>query len=160
MNSLFSHGETATPTGAPADPPVAITAEVTVPRNPDDSFVGFTDGIHLWWPADQTSFGDGTHPEFTDGDLFEEDPSGRIALWATVQGLATEGSLELAWHYGGNPNFSSHVAISFTPHGTGTQVRVVHDGWAAGGHGHEQLAAAPDWPVVLACYQRFMGGAA
>ena len=160
MDSLFSHGDAGSVAQPPGAPPAAIAAQVTVPRNPDDSFVGFTDGIYLWWPVDQTQFGEGTHPEFTGGELFEEDTSGNSALWATVLGQPSDGELQLAWHHQGNPNFSSHVGISFAPEGTGTSVRVVHDGWAEGALGLEQFAAAPDWPAVLVSYRRFMGGAA
>ncbi len=162
MDSLFSHGNSnAEPN--PADfsaAPAALVAEVTVPQSREDSFAGFMDGIHLWWPADQTRFGEGTHPEFTDGTLFEEDPSGRSALWATLIEPVSESGLELAWHHQGNPHLSSHVSISFLENGPVTQVRVVHNGWADGELGHEQSDAAPDWVAALAHYRRFMGGAA
>lgn len=162
MDSLFSHGNsTAKPTSAePDEQPAALVVEVTVPQPLDDSFAGFVDGIHLWWPADQTRFGDGTHPEFTDGALFEEDPSGRSALWATLLDASSQSGLELAWHHQGNPNLSSHVAISFLDSGSATEVRVMHDGWAHGELGYEQLEAAPDWGAALAHYRRFMGGTA
>lgn len=160
MDSLFSHGDDGPATGDSGTPPTTLTAEVTVPRNADESFAGFTDGIHLWWPVSQTYFGEGTHPEFTNGELFEEDASGNTALWATVVGSPADGELELSWHHQRNPHFTSHVDVSFTLVGTSTLVKVLHDGWAEGELGHEQHAAAPDWSVVLASYRRFMGGAA
>lgn len=160
MDSLFSHGDAGSAAAASGPPPATLSADVTVPRNPGDSFAGFTDGIHLWWPAEETRFGEGTHPEFTGGELFEEDASGNSALWAALLESPSDGVLELAWHHQGNPAISSHVTVSFAPDGAGTQVSVVHDGWAEGELGHEQFAAAPDWPVVLASYRRFMGGSA
>jgi hypothetical protein len=160
MDSLFSHGDAGSAAAASRTPPPTLSAEVSVPRNPDDSFAGFTDGIHLWWPVEETRFGEGTHPEFTDGELFEEDASRKSALWATLLGSSSDGALELAWHHQGNPNISSHVTVSFTPDGAGTHVSVVHDGWAEGDLGYEQFAAAPHWPAVLASYRRFMGGPA
>ena len=92
--------------------------------------------------------------------MFEEDASGRSALWATLLEPASNAELVLAWHHEGNPNLSSRVVVSFTPDGASTRVRVQHDGWAEGPLGREQLAAAPDWAAVLTRYQRFMGGAA
>lgn len=160
MDSLFSHGVDSTESTPEGTPPVALTAEVSVPRSPAEAFAGFTDGIHLWWPVDQTRFGEGTHPEFTDGELFEEDESGNTALWATVSGARSAGELILAWHYQRNPNHSSSVAVTFAADSAGTLVTVVHDGWAEGVLGHEQHVAAPDWPSVLASYRRFMGGQA
>lgn len=160
MNSLFSHGGAGTPAETPSAPPPVIVAEVIVPHTAADAFTGFTDAIHLWWPSDQTIFGDGTHPEFTDGELFEEDPTGKSALWATVVPSQSEAQLELAWHLSGNPNASSRVTASFSVHGSETTVTVIHDGWAAGAAGHEQYEAAPDWQAVLDRYRRFMGGAA
>lgn len=160
MDSLFSHGDAEPAAGDSRTPPATLTAEVIVPRNPDESFTGFTDGIHLWWPVDQTYLGEGTHPEFTNGELFEEDASGNTALWATVLEAPQDGELELSWHHQSNPNFSSHVAVSFTLAGACTRVSVVHDGWVGGELGHEQYAAAPEWSTVLASYRRFMGGAA
>lgn len=159
MDSLFSHGAAGSADAVPRTPPAAITAEVTVPQSPNDSFGGFTDGIHLWWPVDQTHFGEGTHPEFTGGELFEEDVSGNTVLWATLVGSPSYSGLDLAWHHQGNPNLSSQVAVSFTPEGDRTRVTVLHDGWAVGELGYEQHAAAPDWHAVLASYRRFMGGA-
>lgn len=160
MDSLFSHSDAGQAAAASSAPPEPLTAEVTIPQTADDSFAGFTDGIHLWWPADQTRFGEGTHPEFTDGELFEEDASGNSSLWATLLGTPSATGLQLAWHHQGNPNLSSHVAVSFTPDGADTRVSVVHDGWANGELGHEQFAAAPEWSTVLASYRRFMGGSA
>lgn len=159
MDSLFSHGAGPS-TDSQEAPPATITAEVTIPRGVDDAFAGFTDGLHLWWPADQTRLGEGTHPEFTDGELLEEDQAGRTALWATVLDVSEEGLLKLAWHHQGNPHFSSRVSLSFTPFDGHTRVAVEHRGWAQGELGHEQAAAAPDWLAALAAYRRFMGGAA
>lgn len=162
MDSLFSHGNSNVERSSAGGgtPPAALVAAVTVPQPQEDSFAGFVDGIHLWWPAEHTTFGDGTHPEFTDGALLEEDPSGRSALWATLLDAVSPVELELAWHHQGNPHFSSHVAITFVENGPATDVRVIHDGWAEGELGHEQLVVAPDWAAVLAHYRRFMGGAA
>lgn len=160
MDSLFSHGDAEPTAGYSGTPPAALTAEVTVPRNPEESFTGFTDGIHLWWPVGQTYFGEGTHPEFTNGELFEEDASGNTALWATVLEAPQGGELKLSWYHQNNPNSSSRVAVSFTPADACTRVSVIHDEWAEGGLGHDQYAAAPDWSAVLASYRRFMGGAA
>lgn len=159
MDSLFSHANTDPSAEGSARPPATLAAQVIVPRNPEDSFAGFTDGIHLWWPVDQTRFGEGTHPEFTQGELFEEDMAGNSALWATVTAEPLDGRFELAWHHEGNPNRSSHLAVSITADGVGTRVSVVHDGWAEGKLGYEQFKAAPDWPAILASYRRFMGGA-
>lgn len=160
MDSLFSHGDAGAATDIPGTPPASLTADVTVPRNCDDSFAGFTGGIHLWWPVDQTHFGVGTHPEFTQGELFEEDATGRSVLWAAVLGPPTAGELKLAWHHQGNPNDSTDVTVSFRPDEAGTRVSVVHEGWAEGKHGLEQFAAAPDWSAALRRYRRFMGAAA
>lgn len=160
MNSLFSHGEGGPAEAVSGPPPAALTAEVIVPQSLADSFGGFTDGIHLWWPAEHTHLGEGTHPEFTAGELLEEDASGHSAVWATLVGSPSDSCLELAWHHQSNPNLSSHVTISFAPDEAGTRVSVVHDGWARGQLGHEQLASAPDWIALLALYRRFMGGAA
>ncbi|MBM7782040.1 SRPBCC domain-containing protein [Arthrobacter tumbae] len=159
MDSLFSHSD-ADPTHPQPDTHLtSLATEVSVPRSPNESFAGFTDGIHLWWPVDQTRFGEGTHPEFTDGELFEEDAAGNSASWAAVAGKTSGGILELTWHHQGNPNFSSRVLVTFTPAGGSTHVSVVHDGWTEGELGREQRAAAPDWATVLASYRRFMGGA-
>jgi hypothetical protein len=159
MDSIFSHQNAGARGGDPEARPPATTVEVTVPRDVADAFAGFTDGIHLWWPVTQTHFGEGTHPEFTDGVLFEEDASGRSRVWGTVLGPPSGTELQLAWHHRGNPDLSSHVSISFTPAESGTRLALIQDGWAAGEAGAEQRAAAPDWQAALFCYRRFMGGA-
>ncbi|WP_056546907.1 hypothetical protein [Arthrobacter sp. Soil782] len=159
MDSLFSHRDAGSTDREPGTKPGALTAEVTVPRTLDESFAGFTDGIHLWWPVDQTRFGDGTHPEFTNGELYEEDAAGNSASWATVAGETSGGELELRWHHLGNPNLSSRVVVSFTAGRGSTQVSLVHAGWTDGELGQEQRTAAPNWAAVMASYRRFMGGA-
>lgn len=159
MDSIFSHQSVDGMDGDAEGPPPATTVEITVPRDVADAFAGFTDGIHLWWPVSLTHFGEGTHPEFTDGELFEEDASGRTRLWATVLGSPSANELQLAWHHRGNPDLSTRVSISFTSTESGTRLTLMQDGWAAGETGVEQRAAAPDWEAALFSYRRFMGGA-
>ncbi|WP_323960276.1 hypothetical protein GC088_02180 [Arthrobacter sp. JZ12] len=157
MDSIFSHAEHSIDRTETALPKV-ISSEVVVPHSAAHAFAGFTDGIHLWWPAEQTKFGEGTHPEFTGGELFEEDPEGRTALWATLVPTEDDSVLTLTWHLDGKPHSSTRVTVSFTSESAGTRVRVVHDSWSAGTAGQEQFAAAPDWDQALQRYQRFMGG--
>lgn len=157
MDSIFSHlpEEEPAPSGLPVPP--RLTAAAEVPRGLEEAFNGFTDGIHLWWPDEQTQFGAGTHPEFTDGQLFEEGENGEVALWATIESAATN-QLTLQWSRGGAIQAPSRVHISFLAVSEGTRVELSHDGWARGNDGVSQFEAAPDWAGILGRYRRFMGG--
>ncbi|NVM96862.1 SRPBCC domain-containing protein [Arthrobacter wenxiniae] len=160
MDGIFSHAPKPHAEPVQEEGPGARSAAVVVPAQPEFAFDGFTDGIHLWWPMEgHSGFGAGSHVGFEARRLFEEAPDGRQQLWADVREWMPPSDLVLDWQLAGDPLAPTTVTVSFDTAEEGTRVTLVQDGWAAGGLGWEEYNKYCDWPLILARYARFMGGA-
>lgn len=159
MTSLFSHA----PVSAPDDlqVPAARSAVVNVPVPVVEAFDGFTDGIHLWWPMDSHStYGEEAHVGFEEGVLLEDAFAGASSIWGEVRSWEESSSLVMSWQLGGQPLTPTTVHVDFKANGeSSTTVTVFHDGWVPGRAGWQQYETYCDWPLILARFARFMGGA-
>ncbi len=171
MTDLFSHGEpdrirdaTNAKSGTADDScaPEATTAMVIVPAARERAWEGFTDYIHLWWPAEQTHFQESTHVELTNTAMGEESESGDEHEWARVVRIEQEREIELSWTLGWEILSPSRVRVTFEDESResaslGTKVTVVHDNWGSGPEGEKQAKAFNGWSSALSSYARFMG---
>lgn len=128
---------------------------VTLPAPQDVVYGAFTGDLHLWWPAEQTVFGVGTHPAIEGDVVGEESEDGRVALWARVVEEDQPHRLVLDWHLGGDPARPSRVTAEFEPAGDGTAVLLrAETAVAAGG---EEEGVVLDWAVVVGRFAAFFG---
>ena len=159
MSNLFSHS----PESASDDVgvPPARSGAVVVPVPVTEAFDGFTDGIHLWWPMESHStFGVEAHVGFEKGVLLEDAFAGESSIWGEVRSWDEPVSLVIDWQLAGHPLTPTTVRVDFTTHNeSSTTVTVTHDGWAPGRAGWQQYETYCDWPLILARFARFMGGA-
>ena len=159
-SSLFSHAPREPEPSKSADP---VHCRVTVPRESQEAFSGFTDLIHLWWPVDRQSVaGEGSHVEFEDHVLTETTLDDEVHVWGEILEWTPGSHLRCTWHPGTSPGASGEVDLDFVDVGDGrTEVRLTHSGWENMPEGgRERVAYADGWPQVLARYVRFMGGTA
>lgn len=160
MDGIFSHAPKRRSEFAQGNGLEARTAAVQVPVQAEFAFDGFTDGVHLWWPmAAYSGYGAEAHASFEGRRLIETASDGREQLWAEVREWLPPSSLVLDWYLAGNPLAPTTLTVKFDPVEGGTRVTLVHNGWANGVLGREQYDKYCDWPLILAKYARFMGGA-
>ncbi|GAA1348124.1 SRPBCC domain-containing protein [Arthrobacter roseus] len=174
MSDLFSHAEpdrirnaTNAMRGTAADDaatgaPEATTAMVVVPAARERAWEGFTDNVHLWWPAENTHFGAPTHAELTETSMGEENDAGDEHEWACVVRTDQQREIELSWTLGWDKSSPSRVRVTFDDNSldgsaVGTKVTVVHDDWGSGPEGEKQAKAFNGWSSALSSYARFMG---
>lgn len=163
MDNLFSHAEASIPedneAGAELD---SVILTVVVPGPVAQTFAGFTDHTHLWWPMESNSvFGAGSYVEFEDILILETADDGRTAVWGTIDDWQPPLSFHASWHPGTTALWSTELRVAFRAVAEGTEVRLVQDGWeGAEDPAATRMAAAGSWPVVLDRFVRFMGGQA
>ncbi|MBG6085211.1 SRPBCC family protein [Zhihengliuella flava] len=156
MSSLFSHAEPAPNVGS-SPSQVALSHQAEVPVATDRAFEGFTDYIHLWWPAEVYSKGGpGTHISLDADGLNEELDDGQVFVAAELLEAVSGEYLELRVTDGFEHLAPSRLRVTFTATVTGTRVQLVHDGFDAA-HGGEQRAYYGYWAPALRRYARFMG---
>ncbi|GAB3535867.1 hypothetical protein GCM10027403_14670 [Arthrobacter tecti] len=156
MSDLFSHADPLPLADGSA--PAARSVAVHVPAAIESAWTGFTEYIHLWWPAGYTGSGEGTHVAFEGGLLLEENEEGTQQVWARIRETDPPRMLELSWVLAWDPTQPTRVNVQFESNDVGTTVRLVHDGWASGSGGSLQYEKYSDWPAILGQYRRFMGG--
>ncbi|MBD7996667.1 SRPBCC domain-containing protein [Arthrobacter sp. Sa2CUA1] len=156
-SSLFSHAPDPEPqqgTAAVAD----IVESCTVPRETEEAFSGFHEYLHLWWPAEFSTFGEGMHPEFEGGSLTETSLDEERALWGTVREIRPDELLTMDWFLGHSPAVPTTVELRFEPQENHTRVSVQHSGFGRLPDGLEvRDRLAGQWRNVLQRYARFMG---
>jgi uncharacterized protein YndB with AHSA1/START domain len=112
---------------------LALRKQIIVSRTPEEAFRIFTDGIASWWPRKTHSLS-GEHTESVaiegrvGGRVYETDDSGSDHLWGTVTAWDPPNLVAFTWHLG-NDESRENVEVRFEPHGDGTLVTLVHDGW-------------------------------
>ncbi|MBD8045228.1 SRPBCC domain-containing protein [Arthrobacter sp. Sa2BUA2] len=156
-SSLFSHAPDPEPQRGAAS--VAdIEESCVVPRETDEAFRGFHEYLHLWWPAEFSTYGEGMHPEFESGSLTETSLDEETALWATVREIRPDELLAMDWFLGHSPTVSTSVELRFEPQENHTRVTVQHSGFGRIPDGLEvRDRLAGQWRNVLQRYARFMG---
>ena len=128
-----------------------IVAETQVPVTPTQAFVGFTAQMGEWWdplltPDPATFTGISIEP---DGDVAmvhgdEEYVWGRVIDWDPI------GRYRQSFWLSMDQESPTELDVSFTEEGTGTRVRVSHEGWR---EGQQQLREKFDrWDDLLARY--------
>lgn len=156
-SSLFSHAPDPEPqqaTSAVAD----IVESCVVPRETEEAFSGFHEYLHLWWPEEFSTFGEGMHPEFEGGSLTETSLDEETALWATVREIRPGELLSMDWFLGHSPATATGVELKFEPQEEGTRVTMLHSGFGRLPDGEEvRERLARQWRNVVQRYARFMG---
>lgn len=162
MSDLFSHPA---PEPSREGPVGEVRADVTVPADRTHAWTGFTDHIHLWWPASLLSvWGSESFFDLESNALVETSTDNEEAVWAEVTESAPCASLELIWRHRPGTVSSTVVSIRFSDmkgaHDARTVVSVEHGGWEpAAGAGELRRRYEEFWPEALNHYARFMGGA-
>ncbi|MET3206811.1 MULTISPECIES: SRPBCC domain-containing protein [unclassified Arthrobacter] len=161
MDNLFSHADDALPVSVEtAESLEAVICTVTVPGPVAQTFAGFTDHTHLWWPLDSHGvYGAGSYVEFEENLIVETADDGRSAVWGSIDDWQPPLSFHASWHPGTTAIWSTELRVAFRAVESGTELRLVHNGW----EGAEVPAAtrasyAAGWPKVLDRFVRFMGG--
>jgi aminoglycoside 6'-N-acetyltransferase I len=155
--------------------PVApIVRDQAVRLPPSAAFRLFTEQLDSWWPREYTWAQDalewiGLQPRL-EGRCTEVGPHGFQCDWGHVIRWEPPTVVELAWQISPRrepvPDRSraSRVRVEFTADGTGSLVRLHHDGFerhgAEGGAYRDALAADQGWPLILARYARAARAAA
>ena len=153
-SSLFSHAPEPEPERS-REPVADVQETCNVPRETEEAFRGFHEYPHLWWPAEHTEFGEGTHIEFEGGALVETSEEEETRARAEVRQIQPGQLLELEWNPGTG---STTVTIGFTARDAGTDVSIRHSGFDAVPDGASQRVEAETlWRNVLQRYARFMG---
>jgi len=136
-----------------------IRREVLVDADPAVAFEVFTRRIGLWWPiAEKSVYGAGGTVAFAGGQIIEQSPDGRRAVWGTVTRWEPPGVVAFTWHPGHTRERASHVQVAFAAAGPQTLVTVTHTGWDVFA---DPAAARAEydhgWPIVLDHYQQQAG---
>lgn len=138
-------------------PPVDRRVRVALP--PDQAFELFTGHMRAWWPFAGHSCGgdeslDVLFEPRVGGSVTEVLRDGRRFAWGTLSEWTPPAAFAMSWHPGLPQDAATRLRVSFTPCEGGTEVRVLHDGWAARG---EQAQAKRDqydggWPATLQAF--------
>jgi hypothetical protein len=104
-------------------------------------------------------YGAGSHLEFEENLILETAEDGGTSVWGTIDDWQPPLSFHASWYPGSTALWSTELRVAFRAIDDGTEVRLVHDGWE-GAENPEQSRAKyeADWPGILECYVRFMGG--
>ena len=164
MSDLFSDATPPQPAPERVSP---LRFEVPVPVPPEHAAAGFTEHIHLWWPAEALSVW-GTESFFDlEGNALVETSTNEVeAVWAEVRRTDQDTRLEMLWRHhpdGGAPTDLTLEFLdnreSFVRAGNGATLRLIHDGWSTEATSMVERELYQDfWPLALAKFQRFMGG--
>lgn len=141
--------------------PPPVDRRVTIGLPPEAAFELFTRGMRTWWPfaghscADEEAEDVHFEPRIG-GAVTELAKDGRRYTWGTLEAWDPPRGFAMRWHPGLPAEVATRLAVSFTAVVGGTEVRVLHDGWAARG---ADAAAKHDqydhgWPVTLAALAR------
>lgn len=133
-----------------------IVKRILVPGRPGAVFELFTARIDEWWPKTSHSV-EGEDVEVVrmepgvGGRVYEATSDGVEHEWGRI-GIWEPGSrLGMTWYPGLSPAEGTYVEVTFHPAGDGTEVTLVHDGWAARGENWPQVRDDYDtgWDLVL-----------
>lgn len=124
--------EAVRPTGTSDD---AIVKTVHVPLAPDRAFELFTARMNEWWPLATHSAGGadaaGVALDGRIGGLIVETlRDGSTSAWGTITRWAPPHEVAFTWHPARGPEEATEVSVAFDAVDGGTEVTLVHTGWA------------------------------
>jgi len=111
-----------------------LTVEFEVAADAEHAFTTWVERADLWWPPGHTVSGSPTAIVFephTGGRIYERDARGTEHPWSEVVVWDPPHRIEFRWHLFFAPSEATHVAVTFTPSGAGTIVRLEQTGWDA-----------------------------
>jgi hypothetical protein len=161
MSGLFSHAASEPATGSDAGD---LASSVRVPADAAHAFSGFTEHLHLWWPAAELSvWGPGSFFDLEDNVFVETSADDQEVVWAEVSERTPNTALHLLWRHRPGTLPATSVSLAFAEEDSSaprTRVELVHGGWTRGGElGGLRTRYETFWPLALGRYARFMGGA-
>jgi uncharacterized protein YndB with AHSA1/START domain len=116
-----------------------IIHEFTVDCDASYAFEVWTSRTTAWWPVGHTvSAEPGVEIRFeprVGGRIFERAPDGEEHDWGEIVAWEPPSRLAYLWHIRRDRADATDVEITFTPHGDGTVVRILHTGWERLGDG-------------------------
>lgn len=164
MSDIFSHAPAARSEESGPQPPIELT--ISLEASPEQSFLGWVDHLHLWWPTAKFSVsGEEAFVDFEGDELIETSTDNQTISWGAVTSREPASYLSFSWHPGGNPLQATEVQLRFetltdgdtqTP---GTGMKLTHGGWEKLPNASAERAEySQRWPAILERYTRFMGG--
>jgi hypothetical protein len=136
-----------------------VVRSVTVRLAPRDAFELFTREIGLWWPFAGHSCGGESSVDVhfeprVGGAVTELGKAGERWPWGTLSEWDPPRAFAMSWHPGLPTDGATRLRVTFTARGGETEVRVVHDGWAARGRDAQVKRDQYDqgWPQTLAAF--------
>jgi uncharacterized protein YndB with AHSA1/START domain len=138
--------------------PIEKTVRVHLPV--EEAFKLFTEGIHTWWPLDESHSVGGddaqscTFEGWVGGRLYETLKDGTQSIWGTVQAYEPPHRFATTWHPGNPSKLATYLEVRFTAAGEGTTVILTHTGWEARGEEAQKYRDGYNtgWDFVLGEY--------
>lgn len=144
---------------AAASAPAPVVRSVTVALAPAEAFALFTGEMRTWWPFRSHSCGgnDSIDVQFEPrlgGLVTEVARDGRRWAWGTLTEWDPPQAFAMTWHPDLPLAEATRLRVTFVPHGSGTEVKVHHDGWEARGKAAATRRDQYDggWPLTLAAF--------
>ncbi|MCL4697171.1 MAG: SRPBCC domain-containing protein [Burkholderiaceae bacterium] len=150
-----------------AAPLPPVERSVTVRLSPQEAFALFTQRMRQWWPFAAHSLGGAgaLGVEFeprVGGAVTELAGDGRRFLWGTLTAWEPPRRFVMHWHPGQPAEAATTLEVRFTACADGTEVHIVHGGWASRGDAAAAVRGNYDegWGRVLAALAIAAGAAA
>ncbi|MGF0115925.1 SRPBCC domain-containing protein [Promicromonospora sp. Marseille-Q5078] len=132
-----------------------LRKSVVVRHDPGVAFEVFTDRLGEWWPLATHSVGG----DRSGGVVLEPGVGGRLvetladgspAVWGVVTAWEPPRRVAFTWHPGTPEAEATRVEVTFRPVEGGTEVELVHAGWARRHDGaRARTAYDAGWGIVL-----------
>ena len=139
-------------------PPVDYT--VNVPLAPAAAFDLFTRSMRRWWPLSSHSCGGAEANDViveprVGGHIVESTRAGATHHWGTIIEWMPPDRLVTTWHPGTPVEQATRLQVTFTARDRSTDVRILHDGWAARGAqaAERRNDYQAGWRAVMAHYE-------
>jgi uncharacterized protein YndB with AHSA1/START domain len=137
-----------------------LELEFTVECSAEHAFEMWVSKTASWWPRDHTRSGDpqvtvGFEPR-SGGRIYERTSDGVEYDWGEVLVWEPPHRLAYLWHIAGDKDEATEFAISFSPAGDATSVRIVQTGWERLGRRGAELREKNrrGWDGLIPHYRR------